>query len=438
MILIAQLSCADIGQSLQPHRFGGSLFSVGDMLPRLAAFRASLQKRNMQDNPLFFAKVDVQSCFDTIPQRRLLSMVDSLMSMQAYRTGKHVEISPIGALQCLHGQQHDAEPAPIKRYVAHGSGATEAIPFSELVDKQLAGKRVNTVFVNTSMQQQESKADLLHLLCEHVERNLVKMGKRFYRQKTGIPQGSILSTILCNLFYAELEREVLGFTLNEDCLLLRLLDDFMLISTSRQHAERFVHVMHEGHAEYGVRVQASKSVSNFDVEVDGGLITQCESKSWFVYCGVRIDTRTLEVSKHGGSASRREVEDSLTVDLCKVPGQSFHRKALNAFKIQLHGMLIDTELNSVARIWANLHRSFYGAALRCIEYVGTLAKMRKTRADLVIRKSDPDGGHRERQWLTREQALSTAWLGWPWSWCSGGCAGETRSFHDGRCSGKCG
>jgi telomerase reverse transcriptase len=375
------------------------------MLPKLIAFRESLQRRNMQDSPLFFAKVDVQSCFDTIPQRRLLSMVDGLMSMQAYRTGKHVEISPIGALQHLHGRQHDAGPAPIKRYVAHGSGVIGATSFSTFVDEQLAGKRVNTVFVDTNMQQQESKADLMHLLCEHVERNLVKMGKRYYRQKTGIPQGSILSTILCNFFYAELEREVLGFTLNEDCLLLRLLDDFLLISTNRQHAERFVHVMHEGQAEYGVRVQASKSLTNFDVEVDGGWIAQCEPKNRFVYCGMRIDTGTLEVSKHGGAASRREVEDSLTVDLCKVPGQSFHRKALNAFKIQLHGMLIDTVLNSVARVWANLHRSFYGAALRCIEYVGTLAKMRKTRADLVIRKSDPDEGYRGRQWLTREQGL---------------------------------
>jgi telomerase reverse transcriptase len=360
---------------------------VGDMLPKLAAFRTSLQRRNMQDSPLFFAKVDVQSCFDTIPHRRLLSMMDSIMSMQAYRTGKHVEISPIGALQRLHGQQGDDEPAPIKRYVAHGSGATEAIPFNELVDKQLTGKRVNTVFVDTNMQRQESKAELMHLLCEHVERNMVQMGKRFYRQKTGIPQGSILSTILCNLFYAELERDVLGFTLNEDCLLLRLLDDFLLISTSRQQAERFVRVMHEGHAEYGVTVQASKSVTNFDVQVDGGWIGQCEPKSRFVYCGMRIDTRTLEVSKHGGAASKREVEDSLTVDLCKVPGQTFHRKALNAFKIQLHGILVDTALNGVARIWANLHRSFYGAALRCIEYVGTLARMRKTRADLVMRKS---------------------------------------------------
>jgi telomerase reverse transcriptase len=284
-------------------------------------------------------------------------MMDSLMSMQAYRTGKHVEISPIGALQRLHGQQGDVEPAPIKRYVAHSSGATEAVPFNKLVDKQLTGKRVNTVFVDTNMQRQESKAELMHLLCEHVERN------------------------------AELERDVLGFTLNEDCLLLRLLDDFLLISTSRQQAERFVRVMHEGHAEYGVTVQASKSVTNFDVQVDGGWIGQCEPKSRFVYCGMRIDTRTLEVSKHGGAASKREVADSLTVDLCKVPGQTFHRKALNAFKIQLHGMLVDTALNGVARIWANLHRSFYGAALRCIEYVGTLAKMRKTRADLVMGKS---------------------------------------------------
>jgi telomerase reverse transcriptase len=365
----------------------------------------------MQDSPLYFAKVDVQSCFDTIPQQRLLSIMDSMMSMPAYCTGKHVEISPLGALQRLSGQHGD--PAPVKRYVAHGSGATEAVAFGELVDKQLGGKKANTVFVDTNMQQQESKADLMHLLREHVERNLVKMGKRFYRQKTGIPQGSVLSSILCNLFYAELERDVLGFTLNEDCLLLRLLDDFLLISTSRQHAERFVHVMHGGHAAYGVTVQASKSVTNFEVVVGGSVIAQSEPRTRFVYCGMGIDTRTLEVSKHGGEGqTRRDVENSLTVELCKVPGQSFHRKALNAFKMQLHAMLIDTALNSVERVWANVHQSFRGAALRCVEYMGTLGRMRKTRSELVKGKSEAEAMTGRLSKRASEQASSLGCLEW--------------------------
>ncbi|KAJ4338970.1 Telomerase reverse transcriptase [Ascochyta clinopodiicola] len=253
-------------KTLQPEKFGSSLFSVGEMFPKLEAFKTLLQEQGLDGRRLYFAKVDVMSCFDTIPQQRLLSMVDSLVPAQAYQTGKHVEISPIGALQRLDGQH--VSPASLKRWVSHTAAAKDAQSFSELVQNKLVGSKSNTIFVDTNLQQQETKANLMHLLREHVERNLVKIGKRFYRQNRGIPQGSILSSILCNYFYAELERDVLGFALSSDCLLLRLLDDFLLITVNRQHAERFVRVMHRGHADYGVEVKPAKSMANFDVTTE--------------------------------------------------------------------------------------------------------------------------------------------------------------------------
>ena len=273
------------------------------MFPKLENFKVSLREQGLQDKQLYFAKVDVLSCFDTIPQQRLLGMVDSLMSAQAYQTGKHVEISPLGALQRLDGQH--INPAPLKRWVSHTAAAKDAESFSQLVQSKLVGTKSNTVFVNTNLQQQELKADLMHLLREHVERNLVKIGKRFYRQRTGIPQGSILSSILCNYFYAELERDVLSFALGSDCLLLRLLDDFLLITTNRQHAERFIRVMHRGHADYGVQVKSAKSMTNFDVVTDDGArVPKCSPGTHFLYCGVCIDTTTLEVRKNTERATR--------------------------------------------------------------------------------------------------------------------------------------
>lgn len=292
-----------VKQSLQPDRFGSSLFSVGDMLPKLAAFKASLRDKHPGGIPLYFAKVDVQSCFDTIPQDRVLDMVNSLMTLQTYTTGKHVEVSPVDYLQRLHGQHVD--PMPRKRYVAHSGSAEEVACFGQLVQEKLVGTKANTVFVNTSLQRHETKDDLMQLLREHVERNLVKIGKKYYRQKKGIPQGSVLSSILCNYFYAELERDVLGFALEEDCLLLRLLDDFLLISTNRTSAERFVRVMHRGHKEYGVVVQLDKSLTNFDMLTDdGGRVTSTPADFKFPYCGICIDTTTLEVSKKTGRSTK--------------------------------------------------------------------------------------------------------------------------------------
>jgi telomerase reverse transcriptase len=72
------------------------------------------------------------------------------------------------------------------------------------------------------------------------------MGKQFYRQKVGIPQGSVISTVLCNIFYADLEKHELPFLTDPDGLLLRLIDDFLFITMNKDHARQFLQVMHEG------------------------------------------------------------------------------------------------------------------------------------------------------------------------------------------------
>src|ERR1700726_3588656 len=104
------------------------------------------------------------------------------------------------------------------------------------------------------------------------------MGKQFYRQKVGIPQGSVLSTVLCNIFYADLEKKKLPFLLEEDGLLLRLIDDFLFITMNREHAQSFLEHMHKGvisedgliagFPEYGCSVNMTKSLVNFDVTID--------------------------------------------------------------------------------------------------------------------------------------------------------------------------
>lgn len=276
------------------------------MRPKLSAFKELLQERGLLGQPLYFAKVDVQSCFDTIPQKRLLSMIESLLSMPEYQTEKHVEVSPLGDLQRLDGQY--VNPLPFKRYVAHGGATDRSIAFDRMVQEKFVGAKSNTIFVHTAAQHVETKHDLMQLLREHVERNIVSIGKKFYRQKNGIPQGSVLSTILCNFFYAQLEQDVLGFARGNDSLLLRLLDDFCLITVNREHAERFVNVMHRGQPEYGVVVKTSKSLANFDmITEDGSSVAKCGSEVRFPYCGVLIDMRTLDVSKNperGAQASK--------------------------------------------------------------------------------------------------------------------------------------
>lgn len=284
------------------------------MFPKLAAFQTSLRERGLSQSKLYFAKVDVESCFDTIPQRRLVTMADSLLSLEEYQTGRHAEMAPLGRLQSLEGSY--SEPAPITRYVPHRRAAGELTSFEELLHNKYVGTKANTIFVDSAVRRFETKDDMMRLLQQHVEHNLVKIGKKFYRQKNGIPQGSVLSSLLCNFFYAELERDLLSF-LNEDSLLVRLLDDFLLITIRRDHAERFVRIMHQGHPEYGVVVKAEKSLANFDIVLNpGNKIAKPDSDINFPFCGILIDTGTLDVKRNReGKGSKSPISWQLNTAL---------------------------------------------------------------------------------------------------------------------------
>jgi len=213
--------------------------------------------------------------------------------------------------------------------------------------KESAAAKNQTVFINGMAQDIQQKHAVLSLLKEHVERNIVKIGKRFYRQKDGIPQGSVLSTLLCSFFYANMEERCLGYTKAEDSLLLRLIDDFLLITTDKAKAERFLRQMHAGLPAYGVQVKKDKTQTNFDMVVDGSLVRGVALDGMFPYCGVLLDTQSLEICKHPAKRSRTgtyttsttisgqilikrslDVRNALTVDMAKTPGRNFHRKTL--------------------------------------------------------------------------------------------------------------
>ena len=280
----------------QSERLGSALFSVGDLYGRIKAFKTRIRQGSVSTPTYYFAKVDVQSCFDTIPQRKVVSFMEQLVSQSEYQVARHTELKS-GESRGYRSQQ-DAPLKPAKKFVAKARASNYFASFEDTVNQDLSAGKNSTVFVDAVMQTFQGKNELLELLEEHVERNIVKIGKKFFRQKTGIPQGSVLSSLLCNFFYAEFERQHLAF-LNQTSQLFRLTDDFLLVTTDRRQAQKFVQVMHAGNEEFGIGVNPGKSLVNFNMKVDGVQIP-CSFGSDFPYCGIMINPRTLELTKDRG------------------------------------------------------------------------------------------------------------------------------------------
>ncbi|KAM0260489.1 hypothetical protein ACHAQJ_002722 [Trichoderma viride] len=365
-----------------PSKLGSALFAVGDIYERLKAFKDSLESNS--HCTFYFAKLDVKAAFDTIPQSSVVKLMRSVPSQDRYFISKHAEVKPGERLGLTEGK---CISKPVRRWhstastaIAHGEPTT----FLDRLESGMGSKKKNTVFVDSAAFQTHDTYGLLALLSEHVGRNIVNVGKKFYRQKKGIPQGSILSTILCSYFYADLEAQYLDFLNGPDCLLLRLVDDFLLITLDKEKAVRFVETMHQGLPEYGVEVGHDKTLVNFDMHVGGESVKKLATGSKFPYCGTFIDCKTLEITKDRRSSKDIDISASITVDFGRSPGQNFQRKVLNSFKYQSHLMFFDTEHNSVETVISSLHGAFSETALKLWAYLRCLPKSTQLTTNLII------------------------------------------------------
>nr|POE63424.1 isoform 2 of telomerase reverse transcriptase [Quercus suber] len=368
-----------------PEMLGSALFSVDDMFPRLQAFKRKLQAQSCQGAPLYFAKVDVQACFDTIPQKRLMGLVRTIIANEEYSIARYARAKLLGGTS-------EATPGfgskPSWRYLIKATADGEPFDFLREIESDTAQGRNRAIYVDNVVRRSESRSDILKLLEEHVESNLIQVGKDYYRQKEGIPQGSIVSSLLCSYIYAELEREVLSFLDCDQSMLLRLIDDFLVITTDRQAAERFMRIMHGGLPQYGVEIKAEKSRANFDVSINEQKITRTGDQCDFPYCGNAINTTTLDISKDAERRRRGNLADSMTVEYSRLPGQSFYRKTLSALKLQMHPMLLSTTYNGTPTVLRNLHHAFLEVATKSYYYLRSLAGVKRPGDSLIIKTVD--------------------------------------------------
>lgn len=345
------------------------MFSVGEIYERISSFK---QRVGPDHGPFYFAKVDVQAAFDTIPQAAIVALLNSIPSQDRYEMIKHVEVAP------AERGTTTASSRALKRWHTSARAAGDTASFLETLVRQTALGKKNAVYVDSVFRRTHGARELLALAAAHVQQNLVRIGKKYYRQREGIPQGSVLSTALCSYFYADLERTELQFLHGggggggDDALLLRLIDDFLLITTDRSKAARFVAVMQAGVPAYGVTVSPLKTLVNFPLHDASGMPIPALSAgaTAFPYCGTQISTQTLGIARdRGGLVSPPSpaspggpttttaaitlrdptVANALTVEFARRPGQAFRRKTLAAFRRQSHVMFFDAALPGAAR-----------------------------------------------------------------------------------------
>jgi telomerase reverse transcriptase len=235
------------------------------------------------------------------------------------------------------------------------------------------------------------KHELVGFLHEHLNGHLVatsgRFGYRFLLQTGGISQGSILSMLLCNLYYGSIEKLLLykenpqspssessnSVPTADHDFLARQVDDFLFVSTSRPAVCSFVKRMFTGHAELGVRINRDKTLVSETLlfEVDGSEtpIEPPVARAQFPWCGMLFDTSTGEVSIDYERFHNGKAKESLTVDFDGFEGRKLEVRMESYVRPRCVPILFDPLINSRRVIILNFYQVMLFAAAKTVEHI---------------------------------------------------------------------
>uniref|UniRef100_A0A8C6E1Y2 Telomerase reverse transcriptase n=1 Tax=Moschus moschiferus TaxID=68415 RepID=A0A8C6E1Y2_MOSMO len=231
---------------------------------------------------------------------------------------------------------------------------------------QATGSLRDAVVIEQSCSLNELGSSLFSLFLHLVHNHVIRIGGRSYIQCQGIPQGSILSTLLCSFCYGDMENKLFP-GVQQDGVLLRLVDDFLLVTPHLMRARDFLRTLVHGVPEYGCQVNLRKTVVNFPVEpaaLGGAAPLQLPAHCLFPWCGLLLDTRTLEVHGDHSSYARTSIKASLTFTQGFKPGRNLRRKLLAVLQLKCHGLFLDLQVNSLQTVFTNVYKIFLLQAYR--------------------------------------------------------------------------
>ena len=175
-----------------PDIVGASVFSLDDIYTAWKRFVDGRRSR-ADDRPLYFVKVDIENCYDSIDQRKLYNILSTVLR-DDYVVRRFVGVTEAGG--------------HLRRtYHRDATSLTDFQPsFLRFVsDRADARGAHNAFFVDQVIHSHENSASLLRKLSSHLFHSVVRVGRQYFVQSQGIAQGSAVSTLLCNIYYGRME-----------------------------------------------------------------------------------------------------------------------------------------------------------------------------------------------------------------------------------------
>lgn len=164
-----------------------SVLGLDEVSSKLQRFRSTMKNMNVSSScRLFAAKVDVKSCYDTICHQKLLKEAIKFSSPSGYKLFRWASIKLLA-------------PGKFKRAfhknALAGSSVNDPVEWLQFTNGLKSCVVVQQLNFGSSFLE---TSKLISVLKRHIRQHLVYIhGDGYYKQLVGIPQGSVLSSLLC-------------------------------------------------------------------------------------------------------------------------------------------------------------------------------------------------------------------------------------------------
>ncbi|XP_052803622.1 telomerase reverse transcriptase-like isoform X2 [Mya arenaria] len=291
---------------------------------------------------LYFVKTDIAKCYDSMVQTKVYEILEKLLNQHAT---EDIIVRKYFSYRIKEGKTS----RQFHRDAARASEFVKEFP-QFLEEKSETSKSRNVVYSDKVIYHHQTADSLLKTLRGHVFNNIIKIGTRYYIQKLGISQGSVVSTLLCNFYYAEMEKEL--FDLQDGDLLIRIVDDYMFVSPSCERANGFLDLMLKGNAAFNCFTNEEKVLTNFTANNHHSICVL--EDVWFPWCGLMFNVHTLEVSTDCSRYSGTRMTDSMSFDLTKQRGLAVKQKLTYSIRQKCHAIFVDNVINSETQVHLNI------------------------------------------------------------------------------------
>ncbi|KAG9155580.1 hypothetical protein Leryth_021198 [Lithospermum erythrorhizon] len=384
-------------QMKQPDKLGSSVFDYNDVYKRFVPFVSLLRNGCTTIPKVSIIVADVSRAFDSVNQKKLLEVVKTVLVDDEYRLRKSDKVictkTSFRVQQLLLSTHHDGHSQP-------------------------------GILVNQGLSIIIKKKNIVSDLVEHIKHNILKLGDEFYLQSVGIPQGSILSSLLCSFYYGHMEKNVINPYLkklsysrgledlselhsdntstnwdnsaydtdfcNAEYLLVRFIDDYLFMSTSEQQASQFFSLLRRGFCDYNAFMNESKFGSNFHVnhksqhEASRVFVGQ-DGISFLKWSGLLINTCTLEIQADYSRYLGCHLSSTLTVCWRGKTYSNLRAKLCDYLRPKCHPIFYDANINSPPVVRLNIYQVFLLCAMKFHSYVSSLFNLGRLDISSIMR-----------------------------------------------------